>query len=216
MKSKNFPDKNWRINTIFQLAGRFWSLLSPHLHIHQPVLPLPFFSSFCRGFGKDFYWRGQVLKQLRLQFGATWCGDVIRDGGRGGKNDVHTTARFCFFLGWAAVSNQGLSHFFKTDREWGNFNDQRFDNKSMLEDTFLLKRQSWNAMTFQWELNAKWLCQTSSVFWSRLKLYHLDRSCQSPMLQQALLFKSLHFTRHPIRTWNLLWKVAQEFNWVSE
>lgn len=44
---------------------RFWSLLSPHLHIHQPVLLLPFFSSFCRGFGKDFYWRGQCEERRR-------------------------------------------------------------------------------------------------------------------------------------------------------
>uniref|UniRef100_A0A672Z2M0 Cytosolic endo-beta-N-acetylglucosaminidase n=1 Tax=Sphaeramia orbicularis TaxID=375764 RepID=A0A672Z2M0_9TELE len=38
---------------------RFWALLSDHLYIHRPVSPLPFISSFCQGFGKAVYWRGQ-------------------------------------------------------------------------------------------------------------------------------------------------------------
>ncbi|XP_037332009.2 cytosolic endo-beta-N-acetylglucosaminidase isoform X1 [Pungitius pungitius] len=37
----------------------FWALLSDFLYIHQTALPLPFFSSFCQGFGKAVYWRGQ-------------------------------------------------------------------------------------------------------------------------------------------------------------
>ncbi|KAE8283553.1 Cytosolic endo-beta-N-acetylglucosaminidase [Larimichthys crocea] len=38
---------------------KFWALLSDHLHVHRPASPLPFISSFCQGFGKAFYWRGQ-------------------------------------------------------------------------------------------------------------------------------------------------------------
>ncbi|XP_040927674.1 cytosolic endo-beta-N-acetylglucosaminidase isoform X2 [Betta splendens] len=39
---------------------KFWSLLSDHLFLHRAVTPLPFVSSFCQGFGKAFYWRGQI------------------------------------------------------------------------------------------------------------------------------------------------------------
>lgn len=38
---------------------KFWALLSDHLYIHRPASPLPFISSFCQGFGKALYWRGQ-------------------------------------------------------------------------------------------------------------------------------------------------------------
>ncbi|XP_010749362.3 cytosolic endo-beta-N-acetylglucosaminidase isoform X1 [Larimichthys crocea] len=38
---------------------KFWALLSDHLYVHRPASPLPFISSFCQGFGKAFYWRGQ-------------------------------------------------------------------------------------------------------------------------------------------------------------
>ncbi|XP_037834795.1 cytosolic endo-beta-N-acetylglucosaminidase isoform X2 [Kryptolebias marmoratus] len=38
---------------------KFWALLSDYLYIHRPVSHLPFISSFCRGFGKAVYWRGQ-------------------------------------------------------------------------------------------------------------------------------------------------------------
>ncbi|XP_029293728.1 cytosolic endo-beta-N-acetylglucosaminidase [Cottoperca gobio] len=38
---------------------RFWALLSDYLYIHRPTSPLPFISSFCQGFGKAIYWRGQ-------------------------------------------------------------------------------------------------------------------------------------------------------------
>lgn len=38
---------------------KFWGLLSDFLYIHRPTSPLPFFSSFCQGFGKKLYWRGQ-------------------------------------------------------------------------------------------------------------------------------------------------------------
>uniref|UniRef100_A0A8C9Z207 Cytosolic endo-beta-N-acetylglucosaminidase n=1 Tax=Sander lucioperca TaxID=283035 RepID=A0A8C9Z207_SANLU len=37
----------------------FWALLSDYLYIHRPASPLPFISSFCQGFGKAIYWRGQ-------------------------------------------------------------------------------------------------------------------------------------------------------------
>ncbi|XP_068434849.1 cytosolic endo-beta-N-acetylglucosaminidase [Clinocottus analis] len=37
----------------------FWALLSDYLYIHRPVSPLPFISSFCQGFGKAVYCRGQ-------------------------------------------------------------------------------------------------------------------------------------------------------------
>lgn len=38
---------------------KFWALLSKYLYVHQPSSPLPFISSFCQGFGKAFYWKGQ-------------------------------------------------------------------------------------------------------------------------------------------------------------
>ncbi|XP_029944494.1 cytosolic endo-beta-N-acetylglucosaminidase [Salarias fasciatus] len=38
---------------------RFWDLLSPYLPLHRPASPLPFLSSFCQGFGKAVYSRGQ-------------------------------------------------------------------------------------------------------------------------------------------------------------
>ncbi|KAM3597514.1 uncharacterized protein V6R79_005558 [Siganus canaliculatus] len=38
---------------------KFWSLLSDHLQLHPPLTPLPFVSSFCQGFGKEFYWKGK-------------------------------------------------------------------------------------------------------------------------------------------------------------
>ncbi|XP_049926199.1 cytosolic endo-beta-N-acetylglucosaminidase isoform X1 [Epinephelus moara] len=38
---------------------KFWALLSDYLYIHRPTSPLPFISSFCQGFGKAIYWRGQ-------------------------------------------------------------------------------------------------------------------------------------------------------------
>ncbi|KAM9346062.1 cytosolic endo-beta-N-acetylglucosaminidase [Symphorus nematophorus] len=38
---------------------RFWALLSDYLYVHRPASPLPFVSSFCQGFGKAFYCRGQ-------------------------------------------------------------------------------------------------------------------------------------------------------------
>ncbi|XP_034045574.1 cytosolic endo-beta-N-acetylglucosaminidase [Thalassophryne amazonica] len=37
---------------------KFWSLLSEYLYIHRQT-SLPFISSFCQGFGKSLYWRGQ-------------------------------------------------------------------------------------------------------------------------------------------------------------
>lgn len=38
---------------------KFWALLSDFLYVHRPSLSLPFISSFCQGFGKAVYWRGQ-------------------------------------------------------------------------------------------------------------------------------------------------------------
>ncbi|KAM6966085.1 cytosolic endo-beta-N-acetylglucosaminidase [Tautogolabrus adspersus] len=38
---------------------KFWALLSDYLYVHRPSLSLPFISSFCQGFGKALYWRGQ-------------------------------------------------------------------------------------------------------------------------------------------------------------
>ncbi|XP_051744430.1 cytosolic endo-beta-N-acetylglucosaminidase [Ctenopharyngodon idella] len=43
-----------------QNQDKFWSLLSEYLYIHRPSSSLPFVSSFCQGFGKSLYWRGQV------------------------------------------------------------------------------------------------------------------------------------------------------------
>ncbi|CAM4357491.1 unnamed protein product [Leuciscus chuanchicus] len=43
-----------------QNQDKFWSLLSEFLFIHRPSSSLPFISSFCQGFGKSLYWRGQV------------------------------------------------------------------------------------------------------------------------------------------------------------
>ncbi|XP_070778623.1 cytosolic endo-beta-N-acetylglucosaminidase [Enoplosus armatus] len=42
-----------------QNQDKFWALLSDHLYVHRPASPLPFISSFCQGFGKAVYWRGQ-------------------------------------------------------------------------------------------------------------------------------------------------------------
>ncbi|XP_023123188.2 cytosolic endo-beta-N-acetylglucosaminidase [Amphiprion ocellaris] len=39
--------------------NKFWGLLSNYLYVHRPASPLPFISSFCQGFGKAVYWRGQ-------------------------------------------------------------------------------------------------------------------------------------------------------------
>ncbi|XP_076852493.1 cytosolic endo-beta-N-acetylglucosaminidase [Brachyhypopomus gauderio] len=39
---------------------KFWSLLSDYLYVHQHASPLPFVSSFCQGFGRSVYWKGQV------------------------------------------------------------------------------------------------------------------------------------------------------------
>ncbi|XP_044037965.1 cytosolic endo-beta-N-acetylglucosaminidase isoform X2 [Siniperca chuatsi] len=52
---------------------KFWALLSDYLYIHRPASPLPFISSFCQGFGKAVYWRGQVLKGVDLQPEADGC-----------------------------------------------------------------------------------------------------------------------------------------------
>ncbi|XP_028310552.1 cytosolic endo-beta-N-acetylglucosaminidase isoform X2 [Gouania willdenowi] len=38
---------------------KFWALLSPYLHVHRLTSGLPFISSFCQGFGKAVYHRGQ-------------------------------------------------------------------------------------------------------------------------------------------------------------
>lgn len=38
---------------------KFWGLLSNYLYVHRPASPLPFISSFCQGFGKAVYSRGQ-------------------------------------------------------------------------------------------------------------------------------------------------------------
>uniref|UniRef100_A0A672PVN3 Cytosolic endo-beta-N-acetylglucosaminidase n=1 Tax=Sinocyclocheilus grahami TaxID=75366 RepID=A0A672PVN3_SINGR len=43
-----------------QNQDKFWNLLSAFVYIHRPSYSLPFISSFCQGFGKSMYWRGQV------------------------------------------------------------------------------------------------------------------------------------------------------------
>uniref|UniRef100_A0A8C1C5P3 Cytosolic endo-beta-N-acetylglucosaminidase n=2 Tax=Cyprinus carpio TaxID=7962 RepID=A0A8C1C5P3_CYPCA len=43
-----------------QNQDKFWNLLSDFVYIHRPSSSLPFISSFCQGFGKSMYWRGQV------------------------------------------------------------------------------------------------------------------------------------------------------------
>ncbi|CAG5898917.1 unnamed protein product [Menidia menidia] len=42
-----------------QSQDKFWALLSDSLYVHRPASQLPFTSSFCQGFGKAVYWRGQ-------------------------------------------------------------------------------------------------------------------------------------------------------------
>uniref|UniRef100_A0A3Q4ARK7 Cytosolic endo-beta-N-acetylglucosaminidase n=1 Tax=Mola mola TaxID=94237 RepID=A0A3Q4ARK7_MOLML len=42
---------------------KFWALLSDYLYVHRPASHLPFISSFCQGFGKAFYWRGQSVEK---------------------------------------------------------------------------------------------------------------------------------------------------------
>lgn len=42
---------------------KFWALLSHFLSVHRPASPLPFISSFCQGFGKAVYCRGQLEAQ---------------------------------------------------------------------------------------------------------------------------------------------------------
>ncbi|XP_036446384.1 cytosolic endo-beta-N-acetylglucosaminidase [Colossoma macropomum] len=46
-----------------QNQDKFWFLLADHLYIHRPVSTLPFVSSFCQGFGKSVYWKGQVVQE---------------------------------------------------------------------------------------------------------------------------------------------------------
>ncbi|KAG5832999.1 hypothetical protein ANANG_G00297210 [Anguilla anguilla] len=47
--------KEFRVN-----QDRFWSLLSEFLYVHRPSSHLPFVSSFCQGFGENFFWKGKV------------------------------------------------------------------------------------------------------------------------------------------------------------
>ncbi|XP_030645628.1 cytosolic endo-beta-N-acetylglucosaminidase [Chanos chanos] len=42
---------------------KFWELMSDHLIIRRPSFSLPFVSSFCQGFGKSLYWKGQVERE---------------------------------------------------------------------------------------------------------------------------------------------------------
>uniref|UniRef100_A0A3B3ZNA2 Cytosolic endo-beta-N-acetylglucosaminidase n=1 Tax=Periophthalmus magnuspinnatus TaxID=409849 RepID=A0A3B3ZNA2_9GOBI len=49
---------------------KFWGLLSDHLPLHRHVSSLPFTSTFCQGFGKNFYWRGKVLQQTWFDLSA--------------------------------------------------------------------------------------------------------------------------------------------------
>uniref|UniRef100_A0A7N6B1N4 Cytosolic endo-beta-N-acetylglucosaminidase n=1 Tax=Anabas testudineus TaxID=64144 RepID=A0A7N6B1N4_ANATE len=42
---------------------KFWALLSDYLFIHRPVMSLPFISSFCQGFGKAVFRKGQPETQ---------------------------------------------------------------------------------------------------------------------------------------------------------
>ncbi|KAM7372584.1 hypothetical protein PAMP_009742 [Pampus punctatissimus] len=49
---------------------KFWALLSDNLSIHRPASTLPFISSFCQGFGKAIYCRGQ-RKDERSWFNLT-------------------------------------------------------------------------------------------------------------------------------------------------
>ncbi|CAL1589259.1 unnamed protein product [Knipowitschia caucasica] len=39
---------------------KFWALLSDHLPPHRHTCSLPFTSTFCQGFGKSLYWRGEM------------------------------------------------------------------------------------------------------------------------------------------------------------
>ncbi|XP_064172057.1 cytosolic endo-beta-N-acetylglucosaminidase [Anguilla rostrata] len=47
--------KEFRVN-----QDRFWSLLSEFLYVHRPSSHLPFVSSFCQGFGENFFWKGKA------------------------------------------------------------------------------------------------------------------------------------------------------------
>ncbi|CAL8264422.1 cytosolic endo-beta-N-acetylglucosaminidase isoform X1 [Gadus morhua] len=56
---ETIPDK-----TSFRLhQDKFWALLSDWLEPHRSTTTLPFVSSFCQGFGKALYWRGQLEKR---------------------------------------------------------------------------------------------------------------------------------------------------------
>ncbi|XP_033969683.1 cytosolic endo-beta-N-acetylglucosaminidase isoform X1 [Trematomus bernacchii] len=66
---------------------KFWALLSDFLNIHRPVSPLPFVSSFCQGFGKAIYRRGQ-LEASRSWFNLSaqevqplYCNTQLEGGG---------------------------------------------------------------------------------------------------------------------------------------
>ncbi|KAM8824323.1 cytosolic endo-beta-N-acetylglucosaminidase isoform 1-T1 [Synchiropus picturatus] len=46
-----------------QKQDMFWHLLTDYLYVHHLSIRLPFISSFCQGFGKTIYCRGQVESQ---------------------------------------------------------------------------------------------------------------------------------------------------------
>uniref|UniRef100_A0AAY4AVR5 Cytosolic endo-beta-N-acetylglucosaminidase n=2 Tax=Denticeps clupeoides TaxID=299321 RepID=A0AAY4AVR5_9TELE len=50
--------------TAFRMnQDKFWGLLSEHLFIHRPFFLLPVVSSFCLGFGKNLFQKGQVIME---------------------------------------------------------------------------------------------------------------------------------------------------------
>ncbi|XP_066498622.1 cytosolic endo-beta-N-acetylglucosaminidase [Hoplias malabaricus] len=82
------------------VQDKFWLLLEDQLYVHRPVSSLPFISSFCQGFGKSTYWRGQV-EQERSWFNLSaqelqpmYFNKSLEDGGwwrtRGCSEDVWT------------------------------------------------------------------------------------------------------------------------------
>ncbi|TSK87482.1 Cytosolic endo-beta-N-acetylglucosaminidase [Bagarius yarrelli] len=65
---------------------KFWSLLSDGLYIHHPEEPLPFVSSFCQGYGKNFFWRGKPLYTMESLEAGGWlqtrgCFEEVWTGG---------------------------------------------------------------------------------------------------------------------------------------
>ncbi|CAL8317602.1 unnamed protein product [Arctogadus glacialis] len=103
---ETIPDK-----TSFRLhQDKFWALLSDWLEPHRSTTTLPFVSSFCQGFGKALYWRGQLEKtggwfnlsaqELQPLYGQEALRAPPEEGGGGGLR-----ARGCPEEAWSGGSS---------------------------------------------------------------------------------------------------------------